>query len=636
MKTRTAFFGVLGGAVLIAAATVAFVRVTGASPAEPAASQVSAAQARAIGARWRAEKSQEQARAYAQALIGAGLYDELLTEIAERGLFADDAVASGMFRAEANLRQGRFDEAIEAARTGDNPYFAYARARAVYALTADHGAVAADLSAALRGPPALAGDAWLFRARLALDANDFDSAAAAARRAAEVGVAPSRVDLFEIEKSVRAGEIGAAARLLEARGKDRRAPIAAEDFRLAAMAALRSGDAAAAVRLIDRARGAAGDDRARLLASLSKHLAGDNAQAWSLAASHLAAAPVDWVALDIGAAIARDMGRAKDEGDLLARLEKLRPALAAIRMMRAGSITDDAAFDALTGKDGDLSAVGAAAFLLGPGAVVRGLEEGQDQELAYVDAATALRGDDRARLRRLATKMLNEKSPPLGLALAGALFAKLEDTESAARAFGLAAASAPDFLAPVLLNADLHARSGDRDGAAAILREFLARHDDNDRARLILARLEAENGDLKSAAENFAKIPPQAIFGDETLAALYGAAAKAAGGAAQVKMIETARASASTPRIQGVSLAATGDNEGAAAALRRAMLAGLGDDDLAGLYQEVMTSLGRADEAGSLLAEIRRRRNPAANSPDAGAGIAEARKIADFEVNIRQ
>ena len=239
-------------------------------------------------------------------------------------------------------------------------------------------------------------------------------------------------------------------------------------------------------------------------------------------------------------------------------------------------------------------------------------------------------------MRSVASTLLDKNSPPLGRALAGALFAKVEDAGSAARAFTMAAAAAPDFLAPILLNAELRAQAGDSDGATAILREYLSRHAGSDRARLALARLEAENGALKSAAENFAKIPPQTIFSDETLAALYGAAAKAAGGPARATMLETARASASTPRIQGIALATAGDNEGAAAALRRAMLAGSGDDDLARLYHDVMSALGRAEEAASLLAEIERRRNPAAGVADPEGGSAEARKIADFEVNIRQ
>lgn len=637
MKKRSAFLGAMGGAALIAAAALAYVGFDGGAPSDLAgADQVSAAEARAIGARWREARTEALGRAYAQALIGAGLYDDLLTEIAERGLFANDAVSSSLFRAEASLRQGRFDEAISAASDGDNPYLAFARARAAYAITADRKAVSADLANALRGPKALAGEAWLFRARLALDANDLDSADAAARRAAEAGISPDRIEIVAIEKSLRAGDLATAARSLAARRKNAGGIVAPEEYRLAAMISLRAGDAAAAVRLIDRARGSADNDRTRLVAALAKHLAGDNAQAWSLAASHLAAAPKDWAALDLAATIARDMGRTTDADGLLSRLEKLRPALATIRSRRAGAISPDGAFGALTADGGDFSAGGGATFLLGTGVSIRGLEEARDDERALVESAEALRAGDARRRRAAASQMLNDNSSPLGLALAGSLFIQLDDAENAERALTLSSAAAPDFLAPVLLQATLRARGGAYEGAAALLLRFLARHADSDRARLALARIEAQSGDMKAAAENFAKVPPDAIFNDEANAALYGSAAKAAGGAARAAMLQAARASAATPRIQGLALAAAGDDEGAAAAFRRAVLANPDDADLARRYLELMTALGRAAEATSLLSEIARRRDGDLGPRDQHASAADPRIRAGFEVNIRQ
>ncbi|MEK7264611.1 MAG: hypothetical protein AAB227_00805, partial [Pseudomonadota bacterium] len=558
-------------------------------------------------------------REYAQALIGAGLYDELLTEITKRGLFAGDDLSSSLFRAEASFRQGRFDEAILAANAKDNPYLAFARARAVYAMTADRSAVSADLATALRGPKALAGEAWLFRARLALDANDFDSADAAALRAAEAGIGPSRTEFVAIEKSVRTGDLETAARMLAAREKRRRGAVDPEDYRLAAMIRLRTGDAAAAVRLIDRARGADGNERTRLVAALAKHLAGDKAQAWSLATSTLSAAPKDWAALDLAAAIARDMGRKDDADALLTRLASLRPALATIRKSREGSVTPDAAFEALTAAEGDLSAVGVAAFLLGPGLDLRGVEEARDDERALADAADAIRTGEAPRLRASAARMLKDPSSPVGLALAGVAFTRLGDTHKAVRALTLSAAAAPDFLAPVLLQANL--LSGD--DAAALLREVLMRHADNSRARLALATLEAKGGDMLAAAEDYATLPPEMVFSDEQSSALYGAAAKNAGGEALKAMLHAARVSAATPRLQGIALAAAGDAEGAAAALRRAVLASPEDADTVRRYVEAITALGRDEEAASLILEIGRRREAGSSRLDRPAGDAE-------------
>ena len=637
MGKRNAILGVVAGAVLIAAAAFTYVRFNNAaSPAPGIVEPVSAAEARAIGARWRQSGGDALGRTYAQALISAGLYDELLTEIAEHGLFAGDADASRLYRAEANLREGRFDEALSATGADQNPYLAFARARAVYAITADESAVAADLASALRGPKELAGEAFLFRARLALDANDFDSADAAARRAAEAGVAPTRTENILIEKSVREGELDAAARSLEARRKTARGVISPDDYRLAAILRLRAGDAAAAVRLIDRARGVADTDRTQLLSALAKHLAGDDAQAYSLAASHLSVAPKDWAALDLAAIIARDMGR-KDEADrLLDRLAEFRPALATIRRMRAGAMSPDAAFDALIAAKGDLSTVGLTNFLLGPEASVRGMAQASDDERALAEIAGAIRSGEPQRLRKTATRLLGDQSSPVGLALAGAAFIRLDDAENAARALSLSATAAPDFLAPVLMLASLRESAGAGDDAAALLRAFLVRQEGDARARLALAAVEARRGDMTSAVENYAKVPPETVFGDERSAVLYGATAKIAGGAAHEAMLKAARASAATPRILGLALAAAGDTGGAAAALRQALLASPDDAEIAQRYQEAMIASGRAEEAVSLIAEIQRRRAADADQGARPAEDAEPRKTEDFEVNIRQ
>lgn len=636
MKKRTAYFGVIGGAALLAAA-FAVVRFAGDNRLETAgAQQVSAAEARAIGARWRAEKTDELGAAYAQALIGAGLYDELLTEIAERGLFANDETSSSIFRAEASLRQGRFDEAMSAAGAGENPYLAYARARASYALTGDGGGVTKDVSTALRGPQALAGEAWLFRARVALDVNEFNGAEAAARRALEAGAAPARVELIGIEKAVRAGDLRTAAEKLEARSRRLRGVVDPEDFRLAAMIKLRAGEAGGAVRLIDRQRGAATEyARARLVAALAKRLVGDDAQAWTLVSSHLASAPKDWAGLDLAAAIARDLGRNEDADRLLVRLAKERPALAVVRKVQAGEASPDAIFEKLIAIEGDFSTKGAASALLGPGVSIRGIEEARSGEFAIIDLASAISANDQRRMRTGALSILKGKSSPLALALAGSAFIALDDAANARRSLTLSSEAAPDFLAPVLLRADLHVREGAYADAAALLREFLTRHESDDRARLALAKIEAGSGDAGLASASFAAMPPKEVFALEETAVLYGQAAKAAGGEALAAMLKSARANAPSARILGSALAAAGDDPGAAEALKKAVIAEPGDDELARRYFEIMTALGRAGEAQSLVDEIGRRRNRDAGpgEPDTGS---DPRKSGDSRVNIRQ
>lgn len=593
----------------------------------------SAAAALALGARWRADKTDALGRDYAQALIAAGLYDELLTEISARGLFAGDADAAALYRTEATLRQGRFAQALTAAGAGNaNPYLSYARARAAYALTADAKAASADLARALRGPVALAADAWLFRARLALDENDLDAAEAAARRAIEAGGDKWRADAVFVEQAIRSNDLEKAAQRLKERAKRRRGAIAADDYRLAAMIALRNGDARAAAGLVGDARRRGGNsDHLRLLAALAKWRAGDSAQAASLIDEQLAVAPSDWMALDLGAAIARSSGRIEESKSLLARLQQQRAALALYRSIdrRADGAALDGAYDALQRVNDDLSG-GVFAALLGAGAAAPAtLREPDDDARNLTALALALNASD-TRQMRLATNTLASSASPLAQTLVGAAFDKLGDAARAERAFVAASAATPDFFAPVSLRAAALAERGDKAGAVLLLRAFLKTHDKDARALLQLAAIEAASGDAVGAAASFARIEPSVVFADGKMAALYAEAARKAGPDALRAMLATARGGAASAKTLGrVSLAA-GDDEAAASALRRALLGDPADADLAPLYLEAMTRLGRIEEAHSLLSEIVRQR------PEA-AGTGEILSAdADFKVNIRQ
>lgn len=594
----------------------------------------SAAAARALGARWRAEKSGALGRDYAQALIAAGLYDELLTEISARGLFAADADAAALYRTEATLRQGRFAEAFAAAGAeGANPYLSYARARAAYALTADPKAAADDLARALRGPVALAADAWLFRARLALDENDLDAAEAAARRAIESGGDKWRADAVFVERAIRNNEIAKAAERLKQRAKRRRGALAADDYRLAAMIALRNGDARTGAGLMDEARRAGGDgDHARLLAALAKWRAGDSAQAASLIDEQLAVAPTDWMALDLGAAIAKSSGRAAESKSLLRRLQKERAALAFYRSndRSAGGAAFDGVYEALRRVDDDLSGGGVIAALLGAGAAApETLREPDDEAREITALALALNAND-TRKMRLAANTLAARPSAIAQTLVGAAFVKFDDEDRADRALTAASAAAPHFFAPVSLRAAALMDRGDDAAAGAVLRSFLQDNGNDARALMQLAAIDAKSGNAAGAVVSFAKVPPSVLFADGEAAALYAAAARAAGPLALKAMLAAARDGATSAKTLGrVSLAA-GDDVGAASALRRALIGDPGDADLPLLYLEAMTRLGRVEEAHSLLAEIVRQR------PEAAGAVGILSADADFRVKIRQ
>lgn len=639
MNRRLALIGVAGGAIALTLAVFAFLQFGPIARSDVAVSSVtSPAEARALGARWRANRSDELGQAYAQALVNAGLYDQLLTEIAERGLFAGDPQTASLYRAEANLMQGRFEEALSTAgASAENPYFAFARARAAYALTGAAGDRLKDLSVALRGPEALAAEAWLFRARIALDANDLESAEASATRASEAGADALRTELVRIESAVRAGELAAAAQLLADRGKRMRAAADPDAYRLAAMIKLRLGEANEAARLMDLARiGAGAAGRGRLLAALAKREAGDNAQASALVSAHLASAPRDWAALDLAAAIARDMGRQDEAEGLLIRLAKERPALAIVRAMAAGGASPDETFDRLKMIDREQGVSGAAETLLGEGAPLRGIEKAGERDRLIIDLAAAINKGDARQMRLAARSASAADASPLELALAGAASARLNDFDEAIRCLMRASESAPDFLAPVLIRADLLAANGAGNEAVKVLSDYLARNKDNNRARLALARLEAADGDFAAAAASFASVDPAIVFATVSDAELYGAAAKSAGGALLSAMLKSARSFAPSARILAASLSAAGDDAGAAAAYRKAVIADPGDMDLRDGYLETMTRLGRGAEATSLLEQVDRKGTGGAAGLWASDAGGESRIFPENGVNIRQ
>lgn len=606
-------WALIAAAAALAAAALVFARLGERGMSHAETEIVSVAEARAIGARWRKNPNAELARDYAEALVRAGLYDDLLREIIERGLFSEDNASASLFRAEANLRRGRFDDALSAISGADeNPYLSYVRARAVYALTADAGAAADDLARALRGPKALAADAWLFRARLALDANDLETAEAAARRAVEAGGSTERAEKVAIEKSIRLGDLGAAAGALEAREKRLRGRTDADDHRLAAMIKLRAGDARAAVRLIDLARAENGPGR--LIAALAKWQAGDDAQGWSLVSAELAAAPQNWMALDLAAAIARDNARAEDASRLLARLEEVRPQLAFVRRSRIDVASPDEVFDELLKIGEDISGGGVSSALLGPGAKTAMIEEPDTEERTLIRLAAAINRKDARGMRAGAAALPYDGGSPIGLALAGIASLELGEEETATQLLARSCAASPDFLEPLKRLAAIHAGKGDYAEAAALLREYLTRHEENAIARLELAAVEVLMGDSQGAVRSFSALPPALVFADEEISARYGAAAKAAGGEALADMLRAARANAASARILAAALVAAGDDEGAAAALRKALIASPADDGLAAIYLDAMTRLGRTGEAQSLLGQIARR------APDASSG----------------
>lgn len=590
---------------------------------------LSPAAARAIGARWRQTRRPEAGRDYAQALLAAGMPGDLLDAVATEGLFADDSAARALFRGEALLRLYRYDDAIEAVSApalADNPYAAFilVRARA----GAGGGLDREALAIATRGPSDLAREAWLQRARVALETGDFPAMDASLKRAAEAGASEARLEPFRIERAIRSGATVAASEALAKRAKEQAAATAArgeiipdiEGMRLAAMLALRAGDGREGARLVDRAGLGVPGARDASLAALAKWMAGDRAQAEAILSAHLRTAPGDWVARDLAAALAFDAGDNTKGAGHLEQLAATNPRLAAFRRMNRAlaEANADLAYSSIASLFGAEPLYGAAAALLGEGVAVARLPEpvAADHALAAVASATDARS-----ARAASAKLLGLRRSPLDYAAAGAALARAGlDMDAAALAFD-ASRSAEHFYAPVALRADILAKAGRVGEALASLEAFVAKNAGHLEASLARARLLLRLEDMKAAASAFAAIDPMAVFADDLSALDYARAAAALGDPWRSSMLAAASASLPPGERLGRVLEAAGETAGAAEAYREALINDPDAADLARAYREAMAHLGRSADADALIAAIARRREimpEPAPAPDQG------------------
>ncbi|MDZ7628788.1 MAG: hypothetical protein U5J99_10350 [Parvularculaceae bacterium] len=608
----------LAAAALLGAGGLALANAVTPAPAPAApeieASFVSPAEARALGARWRETGRAGLGRNYAQALLAAGLPGELLSAIGEEGLFKDAPEERALFRAEALLRLYRYADAIAEASArslADDPYAAFIRVRAKAARGA--GLDREALALATRGPAELAREAWLLRARAALDGNDFATADASLKRAGENGATAARVETFAIERDIRAGRTEAAAEALAlrarslARSASERGEIVPdyEGMRLAAMLALRLGDGREAARLADRGGLSAPGGPGAAFAAFAKWVADDGAQAQALLADHFRAAPGDWAARDVAAALAYHGGKAVQGDAHLDELAQLRPQLAAFRRLkRAEALGDlDRAFSFVDELGGEQPLTGAAAALLGPGAATPRLPEpvAADHDLIAAMVATDLRS-----VRNAVSRLLDARRSPVDLAAAARALARAGDADQAAALAFDASQAAKTFFAPVALRAEILGGRGRGVEAIGAVEAFLAANPRRDDARLYRALLLWALNEPRRAAEAFAALDPALVFADDRATLDYAKAASVAGDPYRQGLIDAA--AALPPRRRAPLLEALGDAEGAAAAYRQALIADPSAEDFPEAYRALMARLGRAEDAEALLAALARRR----------------------------
>jgi hypothetical protein len=609
--------------VAVAGLTIAAALRPTPAPAEPAIESaiVSPAAARALGARWRESRRAEAGRDYAQALLAAGLNDELLAAITKEGLFDDDDVARALFRAEALLRVYRYKDAADLAAApaiADNPYAAFIRVRASAGL--GRGLDREALALATRGPAELAREAWLMRAQAALDDNDFAAADASLKRAAESGAGAARLEAFRIERDIRSGQTARAAAALDSRAKSLAKAATGrgavlpdyEGRRLSAMLALRVGDGREAARLADRALLGAPGARDAPLAALAKWMAGDAAQARALLSAHLRVVPADWAAQDLAAAVAFAEGNRAEGEAHLAALATLRPRLTAFRRSKLAEAARefDAAYSSVDGLSGEGSLVGAAAALLGSGTALPLLPEPLQADVALASVASAA---DLRSVRKATTALTGLRRSPVDLAVAAAALARTGDPGAASALAVEASEAAKGFLAPVVLQSAMLEAEGRHKEALAIFDQFLAADPQRTDAALARALLIARTGPPAAAAGAFAALDPEIAFSTDEAALAYARAAAATGEAARSAMLAAAAGSLPPARLAGVREAAN-DDAGAATAWREALIAVPSAEDFAERYRAVMARLGRAEDAEAFLEAVARRGEAAGDS----------------------
>ncbi len=606
--------------------------------------------------------TQRATEALAGALSAAGQYEELRALADDPQARFRDAAMREAFRLEADFRGRRFDEArVRAQALLDGPYRAQAAlalAEIGYRLDPRGGdALVENIRIALGGVQEVAAQAWLLRARMALDAGAFDFAQSAARRAREAGAAPSRVEAVRIEAMIRQGRLAEADALLTKRlaasgdsGAD------ADALRLRGVSLLRQGEYKAAVQVFEAIDTALENTpRGELLRAVAKLGAGDLAVASRLVDAVIRVAPFDWVAWDVKALVA-DAWRERNgpsESHVVAALDGLEAAgagrLAHLRRQalarRRGDRSDAfaliaAAADAPPAFSPDRRApkfvLTGIEFLIGPASVgdgAGGQLGGIERLLDPVDVGHA------AALKAAADVATASPSPSdpsgsalvaggdgLALALAGETARRRGEVAAAVDLLLAAAAADPglDGVAERLWLAARDARHAPGSDAARRVIETLqslarARPNDVD-AHVALATALRASGDVGAAANALSAVEAEFVadpshadrFADTLLEA--GRVKDLIAFAARLERNPVDGAAAAAGR----AFASAGRAEDAARAFRVALGRDPADQAAADGYLDAMTDLGLRDAGEALLAYIR---SDGQTPSAAGAGL---------------
>lgn len=564
-----------------------------------------------------ANPSEETRTELAQALIASGDFEGALSTLrAAPDVSADPKQA--YLLAEALIRLRRFaaaSEMLEATSKGaaneklDGAALLVA-ARAAHGL-GRRGQARAYTSAALRAGGQTQGQAWLLRARLALDTNDLDTAKGAAARAREVGVPELLAKAVEIEALIRDGDFrGAdeAIELLKRRAKksygDHQGGILAEY--LAALLEASQGhfvDAARRLRPLEDWMDS--EPSSALMLAMVLEGAGDVAQAERRLRAMHNDAPCDFrITLAYGGLLLR-AGRLESAEQLAASAKagaegnflKLTAALARQDDDRAIELAKQLALSAPIAPPGE-TVFGKHSY---PAKRDRAFYE---RPAALVAAARTLFDGARFKALAAARSLTGENGGAAEFGLAGELYLASGADDLAAAMFERVLSIQPQSRAGLMGKIRTDLRAWNLDAAERTLGEAISSGESRLADQIMLARILLIRGRPSEAVELLAPNDFALLSqGDGPL--IYGAALARAGEKERlVRFAEKMRRIRPAEPETATILGWAGLDDWAAMAARAAFVSAPTDKQRAEGYLLAMQKVGRGEQAIATLAEI--------------------------------
>ena len=570
----------------------------------------------AMEAAYLARPNARTARDYARAALRAGVYGDVLDVFGRpegTPLPPNEALK---VTAEARFRLRSYDAALSdiatlRAKGVEDPAANLLDARIRHAKGAfDTDELTELLRPALRAGGSLAGEAWLFRSRLALDVGDEALAVAAANRAEEAGAHEERVRAMRIEIALRRKDFHQAVSLagVSERSDDRKPSPALTHAR--SLLDLARGDAASAVARVDQIEAwLAAQPRGDLFAGVVRARAGQAAQGRTLVAKYALDAPGDWAAHAVLLEEFAELGQ-RDVAYLNETYAAARAFEQAVRQARL-----DAAANILARVPASSGSLDETRIESGVAAVTAGvLGENFKTFKAY---RTLMDGGEGA---------IDASAPdgPLADYLRGVRrLSETDDEAGAAQRLERAAALAPGFAAPRVALATLAWRRGAEEDAIAKLKDFSLNGRGID-VTVPIARAFEAFGSQSDALAALQSMPAAELATSPDASFQFARLAAPTAPELETVLRAAARNWSDKKALGKMYMAAT-RYDAAARAFKLAMTADPADAPARAGYLNAMTALGRrsqAEAAIKALSERSRRAQTPGSEPSAAHEVA--------------